>query len=228
MIVKLSNGLQTTIRNSQLLLPDRTINAQSGALIANTTYTELLINRLQQVNADDMPKLGRPFLSSTYLMVNLDANTFTLWTTAQNAPAQPNLQPIGATCPPPAAAGNGPNTSPSPSASAAPTAQQSSGISGGAIAGIVVGVIAGIAIVGAAAAFFLMKRRKQAHMEAAAAPAAAQAQAHVDYKAIPTEPQEVDGRQVPSSRGPVEKPPEYYAPQHQVPGLHEMPSAHGS
>jgi len=50
-----------------------------GELVANATTNELLTNSIQEVNENDMPILGRQFLSAAMLMANLDAQTSTLW-----------------------------------------------------------------------------------------------------------------------------------------------------
>lgn len=74
----LSSGLKITIPNSQLVVPDLSINNQ-GTTIANGSTREIMLNSLQGINANDMPILGQAFLTSAYLMVNQDAGTFTLW-----------------------------------------------------------------------------------------------------------------------------------------------------
>ena len=43
-----------------------------------TTVREVLINSLQDVNKNDMPILGRPFLTSAYLIVDVDHRRFTV------------------------------------------------------------------------------------------------------------------------------------------------------
>ena len=43
-----------------------------------TTVREVLINSLQDVNKNDMPILGRPFLTSAYLIVDIDHRQFTV------------------------------------------------------------------------------------------------------------------------------------------------------
>ena len=60
-------------------MPERYIRDEDGQLMANYSKSNLVINSLQDVNADDLSQLGRQFLSSAYLMVNQDSRKFTLW-----------------------------------------------------------------------------------------------------------------------------------------------------
>ncbi|GIJ82106.1 hypothetical protein Asppvi_000609 [Aspergillus pseudoviridinutans] len=171
--ITLSSGLKARITNDQLVIPNLTIDKTSGAILANASAPELVLNSMQQVNAGDLPQLGRQFLSSAYVMVNQDAGQFTLWaakpTTEEDlvavnsdnrvyssfcAPGVSNLvgatQTTGTTSPTQSAASNS-NTEQS----------QSTGLSSGAIAGIVVGGVAGAALVVAGVFFAIIKRRRR-------------------------------------------------------------------
>ncbi|KAK4990703.1 hypothetical protein LTR66_006744 [Elasticomyces elasticus] len=73
-------GKVLTIRipNSQFVLPDMTITS-SGQIALNESVREVDIITMEGVGANDLPVLGRQFLTSAYLMVNQDASMFTLW-----------------------------------------------------------------------------------------------------------------------------------------------------
>jgi hypothetical protein len=72
------NGLSVKIPNPQLVVSEPYI-ALDGTIMTNTTVRNLVINSIQDMNKNDMPILGRLFLSSAYLMVNQDAGRFSIW-----------------------------------------------------------------------------------------------------------------------------------------------------
>lgn len=84
-----------TIPNEVLVVPDQYIGP-SGALETNTSASQVLIGALSDVNANDNPIIGKEFFSSAYLMVDLDASTFTLWQV--NATDETNLVAVGGDC----------------------------------------------------------------------------------------------------------------------------------
>ncbi|KAK4897666.1 hypothetical protein LTR28_001701, partial [Elasticomyces elasticus] len=153
---------------------------------------------MEGVGANDLPVLGRQFLTSAYLMVNQDANTFTLWK------ANPTVNkvlvavdvgnnPVSTLC-----ATTHTNTTAAPSTSAttahstnvtaAPSTSVTESSSGGAsdISGTVqpsktkknIGLIAGVAAGGVAALgllvglllFCLRRRKRRLSAEAATVP----------------------------------------------------------
>ena len=79
MSILIRNGPSIRIPNSQHVMPERYIRDEDGQLMANHSKSNLVINSLQDVNADDLSQLGRQFLSSAYLLVNQDSRKFTLW-----------------------------------------------------------------------------------------------------------------------------------------------------
>lgn len=79
MSILIRNRPSIRIPNSQLAMPERYIRDEDGQLMANYSKSNLVINSLQDVNADDLSQLGRQFLSSAYLLVNQDSRKFTLW-----------------------------------------------------------------------------------------------------------------------------------------------------
>ncbi|KAJ9217645.1 hypothetical protein DTO166G4_827 [Paecilomyces variotii] len=147
--ITMSSGFSVRIPNDQLVVPNLTIDKESGALVANGSAPELVLNSIQSINEGDLPQLGRQFLSAAYLMVNQDANTFTLWEASHNAnedlvSIDENNQVVDQFCTTTAKT----NTS-HPSQ---PTANTSShddnhSIPGGIIAGAVIGSVAGVAMV---------------------------------------------------------------------------------
>jgi hypothetical protein len=94
--------------------------------------------------------LGRPFFSSTYLSVNYDEGTYTLW--KARATEDTALVPIGSGCPIPA-------TTPGPEKGTKNTESSSNRISAGAIAGIAIGCVVAVAAL-ATVAFVLLRRRR--------------------------------------------------------------------
>lgn len=58
-------------------------------MVANSSEPELVLNSIQQANANDLPQIGRQFLTSAYLMSNQDTDEFTLW--AANPTSDENL-----------------------------------------------------------------------------------------------------------------------------------------
>ncbi|KAI2473152.1 acid protease [Annulohypoxylon bovei var. microspora] len=147
--ISLSTGLDIRVSNDQYLTPFVDID-EYGSRVVDTSYRELLISNV----SDPVATLGRYFLTAAYLMVDMDANTFTLW--QANPTSDSKLVGL-------ANSGCGNATSPdsgtSPSSnSQAP--QVMSGLSRGSIAGIVVGAVAGFAILGLGVFFYLRRIRR--------------------------------------------------------------------
>lgn len=162
MTISVSPGLDIRIPNHQLILPDYSFNAQGFLTEPDPTTRVLLINSLDGENANDMPVLGRPFLSSSYLFVDQDHAQFALW--SGNPTAEKNIIPIGdaATCSPDVGTTTPSSTAPVPApapASKNPNADQN--INTGGIAGVVVGSLAGIVIV--SLLFFRYYRQHRQH-----------------------------------------------------------------
>ncbi|CAD6584213.1 MAG: hypothetical protein ASARMPRED_001632 [Alectoria sarmentosa] len=149
-------GLDITIPNHQLVVPDIEINSEGQEYPSSSTEVEVLINSLQGVNTNDMPRFGMPFLSSAYLMVDNDQQQFTLSQSQQSTTS--NLVAIG----PPACNNPAPSPTPLPLpsvlASPTPKPKPSSGTPQGAIAGGVVGGLATIFI--CIGGFFVRKKRR--------------------------------------------------------------------
>lgn len=153
-------GLDIRIPNHQLIVPDIEINSEGQEYPSSSTEVEVLINSLQSVNANDIPRFGVPFLSSAYLMVDNDLQQFTLSQSQQSTTS--NLVAIG----PPACNTPAPSPTPKPLpsvlASPNPASTPSSRRPKGAIAGAVTGGLATIAI--CIGVFFIQKKRRAQHL----------------------------------------------------------------
>ncbi|KAK3686231.1 aspartic peptidase domain-containing protein [Podospora appendiculata] len=149
--VKLQSGLAVRIPNDQLVIPDTYSDPQTGRWVVNATDPTLIINSIQDVNANDLTQLGRQFLSAAYLMVDEERSQFSLW--VANPTAREDLVALDSE--------GGEADSPCPAPSVSPgdhgPVASSNGVSPGAIAGITVGVLA----VGAVAAVWAVWRRRQ-------------------------------------------------------------------
>ncbi len=153
----ISGGLDITIPNHQLVVPNIEINSQGQEILSNSSQAEILINSLQGVNTNDLPLFGLPFLSSAYLIVDNDKQQFTLSQSQQSTTS--NLVAIGPpACNTPAPSPT-PNTLPSVLASPSPTPKPSSGSTPtGAIVGAVVGGVVILAV--CVGVFFIRKKRR--------------------------------------------------------------------
>ena len=146
----MASGLKITVANDQLVQEDISIDT-AGNTVFNSSTREIMINSLQDINKNDMPLLGMPFISSAYLNVNYDTGTFTLW--SARATTEQNLIGIGPTSTGCAIGVHNTSTSspiptetstvtspPSPT----PSTQPAPHLSTGAIAGIALGGLAGL------------------------------------------------------------------------------------
>lgn len=158
-------------------MPNLTIDETTGAILANSTAPELVLNSIQQVNADNLPQLGRQFLSTAYLMLNEDAGQFTLWSAnptpqedlvavdvsnravdtfcaTRNATSGSDISAATTTAVTATAAAT---TARATTATSAATATATTGV----IVGAVVGSVAGVAVA-AGAVLFIWKKRQTA------------------------------------------------------------------
>lgn len=183
MSIRIQQGPTVKITNDQLLVPDLTL-ADDGTIQANASQKTLIINSLQDINANDSILIGRQFFSAAYMMSNLDKNQFTLWNS--NPSGESKLVAINqdgalvdsGQCST-NATGSTNTTRPESTASANPSdattalsspnttaaaASSSSSLSGGIIAGIAVGSVAGAAVI--AGVIVLLLRKKQQYSKA--------------------------------------------------------------
>lgn len=160
--ISLSSGLSVRVPNSQFMTPFVQIG-YDGARFYNESIKEFLYNSVGNQPAT----LGRYFLTAAYLMVNHDANSFTLW--QGNPTSSSTLVPVldeqaAAAC------GNATGVvqqSATATASASSNAS-SGGVSTGAIVGAAVGGVAALAAIAGIIAFLFRRRRQQRAAEASA------------------------------------------------------------
>lgn len=157
--IKLQNSVSVIVPNTELVVPDTYI-APNGAVQTNSSVRNVVINSLQTDNDNDLPVLGRLFMSSAYVMVNHDAGRFSVWqanTASKTADIvaldkQNNIVSQFCADSPPAAL---------PTSTSAPLPQPQTGgstLSRAAIIGIAVGASAGIAML-CGISFILYRRR---------------------------------------------------------------------
>ncbi|KAF9877571.1 hypothetical protein CkaCkLH20_04706 [Colletotrichum karsti] len=153
----LSSGLQVRVPNNQYIVPFVDID-RSGAQVTDDKVKELLITGLY----DQPATLGRYFLTSAYLMVDHDAETFTLW--QANPTTRSTLVKVASDrsdCGKPQTSRDAINPTSTPT-NGSDADSEASGLSTGAIAGIAVGAVAALAIVGLGAFFLLRSKKRKA------------------------------------------------------------------
>ncbi|KAI0144105.1 hypothetical protein F4776DRAFT_661200 [Hypoxylon sp. NC0597] len=139
--------IQIRVPNSQFLVPFVDID-RNGSRIFNSSEREPLLTEVTGRPAT----LGRYFLTAAYLMVDIDANTFTLWQANPTLDSKLVNSATNIECTNQTTPGSGETP---PSYSQAP--QATSRLSGGSIAGIVVGVAGGLAILGIGLFFYFRR-----------------------------------------------------------------------
>lgn len=92
MTIKLTNGFSAEIPNHQLIHPARAISDKGEVVISNNTVKVVRLNALEGVNAPDLPLLGAPFLSQTYLVVDHDNHVMKF--ANAKASSEQDLQPM--------------------------------------------------------------------------------------------------------------------------------------
>ncbi|KXT17102.1 hypothetical protein AC579_2032 [Pseudocercospora musae] len=162
--ISLSNGFSTTIPNDALVLPDQYIG-RSGALASNSSASTILMAPLENVNSNDVPIIGKEFFSSAYMMVDLDASTYTLWQV--NDTTESRLVSVGGSCSEHIEVNSNdtaPLTATATSAGATNTheAKSEKSLSTGALVGTVVGSAVGASVMAAIAVLVIMRRRRKA------------------------------------------------------------------
>lgn len=145
--------------NDQFVVPFVTYEG-NGSRIFNDSQKEVLISRL----GEQTVTLGRYFLTASYIMVDYEENTFTMWNA--NPTTASNLKPVvrkdminlcsnSSTV----TDADAPLTSATPSMPSSP-----SGLSTAAMAGVIVGAAVAVLVTALAAFFFWRKRRQQARL----------------------------------------------------------------
>jgi hypothetical protein len=157
--IELDSGLQVRVPNSQFVLPDMSIDKNTGEVTSNTTVRDVVFYSLQDSMRNLMPGLGRYFLTAAYLMVNHEETSFTLW--EANPTTDEDVVPIldeqtKVACANNSATTESPATKTVDGDTSRPT---SSATADGSIAGIVLGAFA---VIGSITAFvFLIQRRRE-------------------------------------------------------------------
>ncbi|KAF8430410.1 aspartic peptidase domain-containing protein [Tirmania nivea] len=90
--IKLTNGFSAEIPNHQLIHPARTISDKGEIVIGNNSVKVVRLNALEGINAPDLPLLGAPFLSQTYLVVDHDNHVMKF--ANAKASSEQDLQPV--------------------------------------------------------------------------------------------------------------------------------------
>lgn len=161
--IKLQSGFEARVPNDQLVLPDVYADPQTGQWVVNASDPTIVINAIQDTNANDLMQLGRQFLGAVYLFVNEDTQEFRLWVANPTAKqdliaVDENGQETDLFCVPGKDSGNeNPITAPT-------LLPLVSGLSPGAISGIVVAIV--VSAGGLVGAWWLWRRRKRCADEA--------------------------------------------------------------
>ena len=146
-------NLNIRIPNHQLVVPEYNYSSNGQRYYANVSETTILIYDNVGISENDLPLLGKPFLSSAYLLVDNDRQSFTLWE------AQPNMTQDLVSLGPPVCSSTPSSTLPA-SPSSPPTIPPK-GLSKGTIAGLVAGGLVAIATTIGAILFIARKRRQK-------------------------------------------------------------------
>lgn len=212
--VKLQNSVSVKVANTELVVPDTYI-AANGAVQTNTSVRNVVVNSLQTDNGNDMPVLGRLFMSSAYVMVNHDAGRFSVWQantasrTTDIVALDKQNNVVNQFCTDSSPKALPPNSSESPP----PLPEEKSTLSRGSIAGIAVGSAAGLAML-CGIGFVLYRRRRSSSPRTDETPEQEPESQKVDiksptYSMVTVEPQELpvqydaaelDGRTLDSRR----------------------------
>lgn len=145
-------------------MPEQSV-ASSGAIQTNNEMSLTLLSGTRNDNKDDTPIIGMPFFSSAYLMVDLDASTFTLW--QANMTDNSNLIAIGAdagcTHSPPVSTNSTIDDAPPASSDeeALDNDQGSQDLGTGAVAGAAIGGLAAVIMLVVLAYFIIRRCRRQ-------------------------------------------------------------------
>jgi hypothetical protein len=165
-----------TLSNDILILPQEYVTSD-GAFRTDSSAPGILFAPTSNDNVNDVSIIGKPFFSAAYIMVDLDAETWTLW--QANATTDTRLVSVGEECaenskvntsppkiaPPGAVPTNGTtsqgNGTTDTSTASAPTEHISTGLKGVAIAGIVVGAVIGSGLLAAVLVICWSRNRRQ-------------------------------------------------------------------
>lgn len=163
--VVLDDGLELTIPNELLVVPQKLID-DSGKVNINTTYSEVLLRPTLGNDAADIPMVGKPFFSSTYLFVDHDAGTFTVW--QANNTKETRLVSVGGNCKvteseetPSSSSPTGDLTQATDDEAQGPLETESEGLSTGTIVGIAVGAAVSLVALAIIVYVCFVRRKKR-------------------------------------------------------------------
>jgi Eukaryotic aspartyl protease len=149
----LSSGIELTVPNSQLVVPDVQIDTRGQMMVPNETMREILVYNLEDSNMNDMPLLGQVFLTSVYIHVDNEREQFTLW--QANPTTEEELVTVQSTN---LSSCNATSGSSGNSNDGISSASSKKPLSAGAIAGAVIGPV--LVILTGLTFVYLSKRRK--------------------------------------------------------------------
>ena len=204
--VSIYPNLQIRIPNHQLVVPEYDINPQGTSYIKNDSNSNILLLSLEDVNENDMPRFGKPFLSSAYLFVDNDHQQFSLW--QSKVTMETELVAVGphncTDAPPITASSSTPEVPGPPTVSVSPTS--STTVRTGAIAG---GVVGGVAVIGLCfGAFYMLARRRKETLKAseeqehAAWTQAAMSESRSPYKSLEMSSDRQPPQEMPTTQDP--------------------------
>jgi hypothetical protein len=165
LIVTLENGMELTLPNELLVVPDKSID-DSGEVQTNSTFAQVLMQPTLNSDGTETPMVGKQFFSSTYLFVDHDARTFTIW--QANGTSDSRLVSVGGDCdgtetkdaPVPSATTRTSSETTNSQQNPAETNGESGGLSTRAMVGVIVGAVGALAAV-AIIVFICCVRRKK-------------------------------------------------------------------
>lgn len=169
--IKIKSGPSIRIPNHQLVQKERIIDKKTGNITTNGSNKIVALEKLP-TRSGITPQLGMLFLSSAYIMVNQDADEFTLWPAEQRDAV--DLVAVGTDnaestnfCDSPQSPkddsdndGKGGNGGNEGEAEGSEDRGKKSQLSKGAVAGVACGSIAAIAIICLLGVFLVRQRRR--------------------------------------------------------------------
>ena len=151
--------LEITMPNHQLVVPDVEITSEGQEAISNySAYAKIRLDSLPATQLNGMPKLGRSFLGSAYLLVDNDHGQFTLWASKQSKTSD-LLELVPPACRAPVAT-SVPTSTPTPPPSSFAGSKPIKAI----IAG---GIIGGLAAISFFCGIYFLHKRRQIKREQA-------------------------------------------------------------
>lgn len=171
--VVFDSGLELSIPNELLVVPEKMID-DSGKVQINSSAAAVLIQPTLGDNAADTPLIGKQFFSSTYLFVNHDAGTFTVW--QANSTTDTRLVSVGSDCqviktqetplhPAPSSSNNPSSEATNSPATASNMEEEGPSLATGVIVGIAVGGVALLAAIAGVIYLCFVRRKKKAPSE---------------------------------------------------------------